>query len=252
MDGVLQFVSDKLLTVHGYERQEDMVGKHLFDFLDASYHEQAALKIKEMMDGHYTGVKEFKLIRKNGERFYMDINAEVLRDDSGRPVSIFFVERDVTERKQAEEALRESESRFRSYFELPLAGRAITSPEKGWVEVNEALCTMLGYTKAELIQTTWEQQTHPDDIAADLAQFKRVQAGEIDGYSLEKRFLKKSGQIIHANLAVHCVRNPDRTVDYFVALIQDITERKRTEEALVESEQRYRRIVETSIEGIIS
>ncbi len=115
---MIQFVSDKLLTVHGYERPEDMVGKHMFEFLDASYHEQASVKIQEMMDGHYTGVKEFKLIRKNGQRFYMDVNAEVLRDDNGRPVSIFFVERDVTERKHAEEVLRESEEKFRELADL--------------------------------------------------------------------------------------------------------------------------------------
>ncbi len=251
MDGVIQFVSDKLLTVHGYERPEDMVGKHMLEFLDASYHEQASVKIQEMMDGHYTGVKEFKLIRKNGQRFYMDVNAEVLRDDDGRPVSIFFVERDVTERKHAEEVLRESESRFRSYFELPLSGRAITSPEKDWVEVNDALCAMLGYTKSELIQMTWVDLTHPDDLAADLAQFKRVMAGEVDGYTLEKRFIKKNGQQVCTNMAVHCLRTPDGTVDYFVALIQDITERKQTEEALRKSEEQFRSVIEQAPIGMV-
>lgn len=144
------------------------------------------------------------------------------------------------EREQANAALRASEARFRSYFELPLSGRAITSPDKGWLEVNSALCTMLGYSKDELAHMTWAQLTHPDDIAADRAQFDRVMAGEIDGYTLEKRFIRKDGQIVFSELAVHCLRRPDGAVDYFVALIQDVTDRKRIEAALRQSEEKHR------------
>lgn len=150
------------------------------------------------------------------------------------------------EREQANAALRASEARFRSYFELPLSGRAITSPDKGWLEVNSALCAMLGYGKDELAQMTWAQLTHPDDIAADQAQFDRVMAGEIDGYTLEKRFIRKDGQIVFSELAVHCVRRPDGAVDYFVALIQDVTDRKRIEAALRLSEARYRSLFDHS------
>ncbi|MCX6058809.1 MAG: transporter substrate-binding domain-containing protein [Chloroflexi bacterium] len=139
------------------------------------------------------------------------------------------LELEIQERKQAEIALRESEERFRSYFDLPLAGRAITSPSKGWLEVNDALCEMLGYPKPELIQMNWAELTHPDDLAIDLQQFNRVMAGEIDGYTLEKRFIHKDGHVIYTNLAIHCVRHPDRSVDYFVALIHDISERKQAE-----------------------
>ncbi|WP_155967541.1 PAS domain S-box protein [Kamptonema formosum] len=140
-------------------------------------------------------------------------------------------------RKQAEAARSSSGERFRKYFELSLIGVAIAKPDSGWLEVNDALCEILGYSRPELLQMTWVELTHPEDLDADVAQFNRVLAGEIDGYSLEKRFVRKDGQVIHASIGAQCVRKADGSADYFVALIQDITARVRAQEALrVETE----------------
>jgi PAS domain S-box-containing protein len=139
---------------------------------------------------------------------------------------------DVTERRQAVASLRESEALLRSFFEIPLVGACITSPTKGWLEVNDSLCRLLGYTREELVRLTWSELTHPDDLATDVEQFDRVIRGEIDGYSLEKRYLRKDGSAVPVDLAVSCVRAPDGTVDHLIALISDITERKRAEEQL--------------------
>ncbi len=138
---------------------------------------------------------------------------------------------DITESKRAEQMLREKEMRFRSYFELPLIGVCITSLTKGWLEVNDRLCTMLGYDRAELLGSSWKDLTHPDDLDADLALFNSVLQGSIDQYGLEKRFIRKDGELVFVELSVGCVRKPDGTVDFFVALLQDITARKRAEEA---------------------
>ena len=151
---------------------------------------------------------------------------------------------DITEHKRMEDALRQSEARFRSYFELPLIGMAVTTSEKKWIAANHRICDLLGYPLQELIQTDWSKLTHPDDLAADVAQFNRVLAGEIDGYSLDKRFIRKSGEIIWTSIAVGCVRKPDRTVDYICAVMQDITDRKRAEAAVRESEARFRTLIE--------
>jgi PAS domain S-box-containing protein len=109
---------------------------------------------------------------------------------------------------------------------------AITSPAKGILEVNDELCAILGYERSELIHMTWAEMTHPGDLAADATQFSRVEAGEIDGYSLDKRWIRKDGRVIDSTISVKCQRRADGTVEYFVALLQDITERKRAEEAL--------------------
>ena len=140
---------------------------------------------------------------------------------------------DVHARKTAEQALHEEQARLRAYFESPGVGIAITSPEKGWLEVNEAACTMLGYTREELGCRTWLDLTHPDDVAPDVAEFDRLLAGEIDGYSLDKRFRRKDGTFVWTMLSVSCVRNPDRSVKYTVGILKDIGERKRVEAELL-------------------
>ena len=143
----------------------------------------------------------------------------------------------VVERTQAEDELRKSEARFRSYFDLPLHGVAITSPEKGWLTVNERLCSMLGYTRDELSRLTWADLTHPDDLAADVEQFELMCSGRIEQYQIEKRFIRKNGEVIHTLLALGCVRDPAGKVSYFIALLEDITDRKRVEAELQKTEK---------------
>jgi PAS domain S-box-containing protein len=124
-----------------------------------------------------------------------------------------------------DEAPRASQERFRRCFELSPIGTAITSPSKGCLEVNDALCRILGYARHELLRKTWDELTHPDDLCADLGQFDRVVAGEIDGYTLDKRWLRGDGKIVSTIMSARAVRCPDGSVDYFIGLVQDITER---------------------------
>ena len=152
--------------------------------------------------------------------------------------------------KQQDEALRESNALFLTQFELGNIGMTIASPDKEWLHVNQRLCEMLGYSEAELRQTTWSALTHPDDLAADVAQFERMQAGEIDLYEIEKRFIRKDGAILSTHLAVACYRNPDHSIRFTIGSILDITTRKSTEEALKESEALLRLVVENSRDGI--
>jgi len=103
---------------------------------------------------------------------------------------------------------------------------AITSPEKGWIEVNQMLCNTFGYSRQELLKKTWFEMTHPDDLEPDLKQFERLLSHEIDGYAIEKRFIRKDGKVINTVLSVKSICKPDGAVDYLVVLVEDITRQK--------------------------
>ncbi|PKN50957.1 MAG: hypothetical protein CVU55_14540 [Deltaproteobacteria bacterium HGW-Deltaproteobacteria-13] len=139
------------------------------------------------------------------------------------------MEQSESEWKKEKEELKNSEARFRNYFALPLHGIAITSPEKGWIEVNDRICFIMGYSRDEIVRMTWSEMTHPDDLAADMEQFNRILSGKIENYNMDKRFIRKDGTVVWTNLSVGCVRKSDGSVDHIIALVDDITDRKRME-----------------------
>ncbi len=133
------------------------------------------------------------------------------------------------ERRDALEALRANEQHFRAYFERSLFGMAATRPDKSWIEVNQALCDMLGYTAEELMKTTWDMLTHPDDLEVNNSLFQQLINGTINDFVLEKRFIQKTGDLIDTHLAVRAVRNTDGSLAYVVSLVEDISLRKMAE-----------------------
>jgi PAS domain S-box-containing protein len=138
---------------------------------------------------------------------------------------------DITHLKKAEEAFRKSEERFRTYFETGLVGMAISSVEKNLLEVNDRFCEILGFSREAMHHYTWAQLTHPDDLPADELQFSQLLAGNLESYSMEKRFIRQDGQIVYTNLYVNAVRNLQGTVEYVTAMIQDISHQKEVEAA---------------------
>jgi PAS domain S-box-containing protein len=137
---------------------------------------------------------------------------------------------DVTERIQAAEALLRNQERFRRYFELGLIGIAITNTARLYTQFNDRLCEILGYTRIELAQMSWVENTHPDDQAREIRLFEQMAAGGIDHYELDKRLIRKDGQVVYVNLSVGCVRREDGQVEDVISFIQDITERKQIED----------------------
>jgi PAS domain S-box-containing protein len=139
---------------------------------------------------------------------------------------------DITELKRAEEALRESEARFRAVFENAAIGIALVDMRGHPVESNPALQKMLGYNKTELAQMAFTQFTHPDDVQASWGLFTELGEGKHDRYQLDKRFCRKDGEVVWARLTVSLVRNQNGEPQCAIGMVEDISERKRTAEAL--------------------
>lgn len=133
---------------------------------------------------------------------------------------------------------------FRSTFEQAAVGIAHTAPEGWWLRVNQKLCDMLGYTLEELHQRTFEDLTHPDDLEANREHVNRLLGGEVDTFSMEKRYVRKDGSLLWANLTASLVRDDRGEPEYFIAVVEDIDSRKRAEEALKESQERYKVLYE--------
>ena len=158
--------------------------------------------------------------------------------------------REIIERKKTEEALRQSRKEFQNYFESGAVGMAVSSADKIWIEVNQKLCRMLGYSREELIGHSWIEITHHEDIALNLELFQQTSDGERDTYEMDKRFIRKDGIILYVTLSVVCQRNEDGTIHHLISSFVDITERKIAAEALKESEKRFRTLYENAPIGI--
>ena len=128
-----------------------------------------------------------------------------------------------------------SEERYRSIFELAAVGIAHVSLEGRFVRLNQRFCEIVGYTSGEMLRLTFQDITHPDDLAADLKLVGRTLAGEIDNYSMEKRYFRKDGSIVWINLTVSLARDEKGEPLHFISVIEDMTRRKRAEVALKSS-----------------
>ena len=225
-------------------------------------------------------VLDLPAVRKTGEEIRIELTLSPIEpvDEAAEGRFVLAIVRDATERKRAEEEVRrlngelegrvaertarleaalgdlrsnegrllESEERFRATFEQAAVGVAHVGADGGWLRVNDRLCDIVGYTREELLQKTFQDITHPEDLESDLGQLRRLLAGEVGTYSMEKRYFRKDGSVVWVNLTVSLVRETSVEPAYLIAVIEDISQRKRAEEALRMSEVRFRTVIEQS------
>jgi len=170
-----------------------------------------------------------------GVLHHISVSGVPLFDEQGAFKGYRGIGSDITERLQRDKALLESEARFRDAFDSAPIGMAIVSLVGQWLQVNPPLCQMLGYTEPELKKLTFQDITHPDDLEADLAFVEQLLRGEIRSYQMEKRYFHKDGHLVWVLLSVSMVRRMDGAPLHFVAQIQDVTARKRTELELADN-----------------
>jgi PAS domain S-box-containing protein len=135
-----------------------------------------------------------------------------------------------------------TDSLFQSAFEFAAIGMALVSPEGKWLRVNRSVCEITGYSEAELLARTFQDITHPDDLDLDLANVRKMLAGEIRTYQMEKRYFHKNGSIVWVLLSVSLVHNKSGAPLFFISQIQDITRRKQSDEQLAEAAAEIQRL----------
>ena len=230
----------------GYTADE-LRGMEVYDFV-AHPRENVESVIERTLNLRRRVVGGRRHRRKDGSLIDVEVGVSVISLD--RRNVICTVVRDVTERKKNEEALRESEERFRSAFESAAIGMGLVGPDGRWIRVNRPLCDIVGYSEQELLNLTFQDITHPDDLEGDLQQVRRLLEGDIRAYQMEKRYLHKDGRTVWIMLSVSLMRDHEGNPLYFISQIEDITRRKQAEEALAYSEHRLRTIVETEPECV--
>ncbi|WP_290936713.1 PAS domain S-box protein [Hyphomonas sp.] len=192
--------------------------------------------------------KEF--VRRDGSIVWAIMTIGCARNPHGEFDYFVAIVSDTTEKHIASQALTESEQRFRATFQNAAVGMAIVGTDGSWQQVNQKACDITGYTADELMQLTFQDITHPDDLHIDLSLLEETIAGKRDSYSMEKRYFRKDGALVWVKLTVGCARSKSGDVDYFISVIEDITQEKQKDDALHRSEERFRAIFENAAVGM--
>ena len=166
----------------------------------------------------------------DGRTIWLRTNKVPLRDASGAVFGVLGTYEDTTEQRQAAIDLHESEERFRATFEQAAVGIVHVGTDGRFLRVNRRLCEMVGYTREELLAQTFQEITHPADLEADMENVRRILAGEIQAFSMEKRYIRKDGTAAWIALTVSLARDAEGRSKYLIGVIEDIEPRRRAEE----------------------
>ena len=246
-DGRFIEVNQAWLDTLGYERSE-VIGRWFGDFLAPEYIDLFRSRFPRFLElGEVRGI-DFEMVHKSGARIITSFDGKIGRDSDGKFVQTHCVLQDITERRRAEDRLRESEQRFRVLFEQAAVGVAQIETRSGrFVRINQRYCDIVGYSQPEMENITFQIITVPEDLDTDLHNMDLLCAGTIREFSMEKRYYRKDGSIVWVNLTVSPMWEPGEVPDFHIAVVQDITGRKRSEEA----QRRLATAVEQAAEGVM-
>jgi PAS domain S-box-containing protein len=235
------YANGAALAMLGASSQEELIGRSVLDIVPPAKREVIIDRIQSAYEKG-TPHREQQLYRLDGGVIDVEIAGRPITV-AGKPAALIIV-RDVSDRKAIEE-------RFRATFEQAAVGMAHVAADGRWLRVNERLCALLGYRREEMLELTFQELMHPDDLAADIAAAEEMIAGRRDAYAREKRYIRKGGEPVWTHATISLVRTADGTPDYFISVVEDISVRKQYELALRDSEERFRSLIEHGSELIV-
>jgi PAS domain S-box-containing protein len=254
-DGRVLDANDAFLNMVGYSREDLQAG--LVNWRDISPPEQVEWSDQSIEEMRRLGsaVLEKDYIHKKGHRVPVLLGGVTFEDIENQGVSIVV---DLSVRRNAEQSLRESEERLRKLFYDAPIGMVLIGTDHYFVDINDAFCKMLGYSREELTQKSFIELTHPDDVETSVGLAEQAIQGKISHYKLEKRYIRKNQDVIWVSVTSTAIRDYSGEIRHRLGMIEDITERrhheterKRAEASLLQNEARFRGVFESNLMGIL-
>jgi len=242
IEGRILYVNEASARFHRVPVSE-LVGQSMFEMItDHSQNPETLKALRRIVRGETLPPLLFQVAPRAGgaDLQWHEVLVSAVYGPDGRVTGLRGISRDASERVHAAEKLRESEERFRGAFAATSVGLTITDTAGRALQLNDAICTMLGYTRDELLTMTIDEVTHPDDRAATNAERHGLLTSTQPSFALEKRFIRRDGQIVWGAISVSPLRDAQGTPVAFIALVQDITERRLADDAVRQSHQEVR------------
>ena len=217
---------------------EEIEGKPCLEI----FPQEAAKYYSDDLEVIHSGAPKLEIVEtlrdRQGKELWIQTDKVPVCDKDGKVIGIVVMAQDITERKRAAEALRQSEEQLRAMFDLASVGIAQADPRtEQWLRVNKKMCEITGYSVGELLQMRVPDITHPEDRQSDQEAFERVVRGEAPDYRMEKRYIRKDGTLVWVNVNMTVIRDTAGQPTRTMATIEDITERKRLEAQLFQSQK---------------
>jgi len=249
----MRYISDEIFSLAGYPAS-DFIDNRVRSFssiihpddLPLTYRANDSIARQEVIELTY------RLRHADGHSVWVREKGRGEYDAKGQLVWLDGFIWDISERKVMEDDLRLSQQLFSSAFATAPQGMALVAIDGRWLEVNDELCRMLGYSREEMLALDFQSITHPDDLDADLRNVEDLLAGRINAYQMEKRYLDKQGQVLWALLSSALVRNAQGQPVHLVAQIQDFSDRVAAERAIREREHYLRTLLDNVLDAIVT
>jgi len=251
LNGNIVECNQATLVMHGFSSKEELIGKNGFELIAKKDHQRAMENLKKTLEQGSIRNMEYTFLTKDGHEFPAELSASVIKDSSGKPTGFVAITKDITERKRAEKALRESEEKFRNIFESANDCMIYLDRSGRILEVNRKAVQVFGGSKKELLGKHFTRAGvfHPRDIPRLMTNFANILAGKESIVSIciknkkgQERFLECSSYSIKA----------DGKIVGMMVIARDVTERKIAEEKLRESEERFRNLFESAGDGLLT